>query len=264
VSFSRFLRRISGVSVRRICARNRQHFIPQAVVGHNKKRTSNNQEKNIRMERSTLKFSRLLIPGLILIFEFLPMLSELKISYKIGDGWFEYSFLIIPALVIGAIYHIYDVRFTITNISHRKIDLNITSSLLKVYNKPISQLEYNYLKEKRLKHIFYNIIDNDASLSAKSQLVYFNGLMWTSTADLFILSIFSSIVYFVFGYWILNSDFLLHIGIIYAGFAAFSFCLHVLSIIKHYKLSNDQIEYIETHYRSELAKKIDTVISEMN
>jgi hypothetical protein len=216
------------------------------------------------MERKTLKFLRLLIPGLILIFEFLPMLNEIKVSYKIGEGWFAYSFLIIPALVIGVIYHMYDVRFTVTNISHRKIDLNIIDSLLRIYNKKITQEEHDCLKNKRLKHIFYNIIDKDPSLSAKSQLVYFNGLMWTSTADLFILSIFSSVIYFSFGYWIIDSNFLLHTGLIFAGLAAFSFCLHILSINKHYKLSNDQIEYIETHYRVELVEKIDKVISEMN
>lgn len=216
------------------------------------------------MERKTLKFLRLLIPGLILIFEFLPMLIELKLNYKIGEGWFSYSFLIIPALAIGAVYHMYDARFTVTSISHRKIDLNITSSLLKIYNKTITQEEHNFLKKKRLKHIFYNIVDNDASLSAKSQLVYFNGIFWTSTADLFILSIFSSIVYFVLGYWVLNSEFLWHTGLIFIGLAAFSFCLHMLSIIKHYKLSNDQIEYIETHFKADLTNKIDSSLAEMN
>ncbi len=216
------------------------------------------------MDQKTLKFLRLLIPGLILIFEFLPMLNELKVSFKIGEGWFAYSFLIIPALVIGAIYHVYNVRYTVTKISHRKIDLNITSSLMKIYNKSVSQEEHNFLKSKRLKHIFYNIVDKDPSLTAKGQLVYFNGLFWTSTADLFILSIFSSIVYFIMGYWIIDSINIWQIGVAFAGLAAFSFCLHILSIINHYKLSNDQLEYIETHYKNELTTKIDTCLVDMN
>lgn len=212
------------------------------------------------MERTTLKFMRLLIPGLILIFEFLPMLNILNFNYKIGEGWMSYSFLIIPALIIGAIYHFLDIRFIVTNVSHRKIDLNIVSSLLKIYNKPISQDEYNYLKDKRLKHIFYNFIDKDQSLSAKSQLVYFNGLLWTSTADFFILSIFSCIVFLICGLWIFNSNSLWLLGVLYAGLALVSICFHILTIIKHYKLSNDQIEYIETHYQSELKAKIDAAL----
>lgn len=216
------------------------------------------------MERKTLKLLRLLIPGLILIFEFLPMLNFMKISYKIGEEWFAYSFLIIPSLIIGAIYHMYDIRFTVTNISHRKIDLNITSSLIKIYNKVITQDQHNFLKSKRLKHIFYNIVDSDPSLTAKSQLVYFNGLLWTSTADLFILSIFISFVYLISGLWLFKSTEVWQYGVIFGGVAALSFCLHILSIIKHYKLSNDQIEYIETHYQDELKLKIDKCLDQMN
>jgi hypothetical protein len=215
------------------------------------------------MERKTLKFLRLLIPGLILIFEFLPMLNILQINYKIGEGWLNYSFLVIPALVIGAMYHIFEIRFTVTNVSHRKIDLNIVSSLLKIYNKSLAQDEYNFLKDKRLKHIFYKIIDNDQSLSAKSQLVYFNGLLWTSTADLFILSIFSSIVFIVCGKWVLLNDSIWLMGILYSGVAFLSICFHFLTIIRHYKLSNDQLEFIETHYQVELKSKIDAVLEQM-
>ncbi len=215
------------------------------------------------MERTTLKFSRLLIPGLILIFEFIPMLNILKVSYKVGEGWLSYSFLIIPALVIGAIYHICNLRYTVTNVSHRKIDLNIVSSLLKIYNKSISQNEYNYLKDKRLKHIFYNFIDNDQSLSAKSQLVYFNGLLWTSTADLFILSIFSCIAFLIMGLWIFNSDSIWLLGVLYAGIALLAINFHFLTIIRHYKLSNDQLEYIETNYQSELKSKIDAALKQI-
>lgn len=215
------------------------------------------------MERKTLKFLRILIPGLILIFEFLPMLNALQVNFKIGEGFLSYSLLVIPALVIGAMYHIYEIRYTVTNVSHRKIDLNIVSSLLKIYNKTLSQDEYNFLKAKRLKHIFYGFIDNDSSLSAKSQLVYFNGLLWTSTADSFILSIFSSIVFIVFGKWVSPNESLLMLGVLYAGIALLSICFHFLTITRHYNLSNDQLEFIETHYQVELRKKIDNVLTQM-
>jgi hypothetical protein len=215
------------------------------------------------MERKTLKFLRLLIPGLILIFEFLPMLNFLKINYKLGVGWLSYSFLVLPAIVIGAVYHIYEIRYTVTNVSHRKIDLNIVSSLLKIYNKELSQDEYNYLKAKRLKHIFYNFIDKDPSLSAKSQLVYFNGLLWTSTADLFILTIFSCILFIISGLIFLNDNSIWLIGVLYAGIASLAICFHVLTVIKHLKLSNDQLEYIETHNQLELKSKIDNVLQQM-
>jgi hypothetical protein len=91
------------------------------------------------MERKTLKFLRLLVPGLTLIFTFLPLFYQMGIEYKIGEGWLAYSLLIISAVVIGAVYNMLDIRFFITNYSNRIIDLNITSSLLKIYTKKLTQ-----------------------------------------------------------------------------------------------------------------------------
>lgn len=191
--------------------------------------------------------------------EFLPLLSQLKFEIKIGEGWLAYSILIIPALVIGTIYHMLDIRHFITNYSHRKIDLNITSSLLKIYNKEVSQDQLNTLKDKRLKHIFYNLVDNDNSLTAKGQLVYFNGLLWTSTADIFLLSIFSSIIYIGTGLYLDNNEIWMT-GILFAGIGLLTFLFHVLTVFRHFNLSNDQIEYIETNYQQELIAKIDGVL----
>lgn len=211
------------------------------------------------MDRKTLKFFRLLIPGLTLIFVFLPIFEESGIEYKIGEGWFVYSFLVIPAIVLGSIYNMLDIRFFITEYSHRKIDLNITSSLLKLYNKELTQEQYNFLKNKRLKHIFYKIVDNDASLTAKSQLVYSNGIFWTSTADVFLISIFAAIIYIAVGVPIGNA-YLWTWGIIIGGVGLVSFLLHLLTVFRHINLSNDQLEYIETHYVKQLKEKIDEVL----
>ena len=216
------------------------------------------------MERKTLKFLRLLIPGLIVIFEFIPLLNYLKINFKIGEGWFSYSYLVVLALVIGSIYHIYNIRYTVTNVSHRKIDLNIVTSLIKIYNKEITQEEYNYLKDKRLLHIFYYFIDKDPSLTAKSQLVYFNGLFWTSTADLTILSALASIVYLIFGLFIFQENTLWLVGIFLSGISLLAIVFHFYSILNHYKLSNDQIEFIETHYQKELKEKIEGSLTQIN
>src|SRR5260221_7542165 len=214
------------------------------------------------MERKTLKFLRLLIPGLSLILEFMPLLYLLKGNIKIGEGWLTYSIIVIPSVIIGAIYYMADFRQFITRYSHRKIDLNITSSLLKIYNKPITQEQRNFLKEKRLKHIFYNLVDNDASLTAKSQMVYFNGIFWTSTAHIFLISIFSGIAYTAVGLNMGISNIWLT-GILLLGVGLLSFSFHILTIFRHFNLSDDQLEYIETHYVKPLTAKIDDVLLQL-
>lgn len=217
------------------------------------------------MTRTTLKFIRLFVPGLILVLEFLPLLKFAGQSYKINEGWLSYSFLTLIAIGIGAIYHINNVRYFVTNASHKRIDLNIMNSLLRLYTKrTLTQEQHNYLRDKkRLKSIFYFFIDNDKSLTAKSENVYFNGALWTSTADAFIISTFTSIVYIIAGTLILNQKEVWLWGILFGGIAIVAILLHVLTIFKHINIGNDQLEFIETNKLKELETKIDDILQQL-
>jgi hypothetical protein len=216
------------------------------------------------MDRTTLKQLRVLIPGLILVLEFIPMLNIIGIKYEIDNGWLSYAFLTIAALVIGTFYHISDIRLFITKSSLKKIDLNINEALVKIYAKPLSQEQRNFLKEKRrLKNIFYHLIDNDQSLTAKSQLIYFNGLLWTSTADLFLLSLFSSIIYMGLGV-ITSETKAWFFCIAFAATAFIAYLFHILTVHKHINLANEQIEFIETHHLKTVETKIDEVLQQLS
>ncbi|AXY73641.1 hypothetical protein D3H65_06445 [Paraflavitalea soli] len=216
------------------------------------------------MTRTTLKFIRLLVPGLILVLEFLPLLKFAGQSYKINDGWLSYSYLTLIAVGIGAFYHINNARYFVTNASHKRIDLNIMNSLLKLYPKTLTQAQHNFLKEKkRLKNIFYNFIDNDKSLTAKSENVYFNGALWTSTADAFIISTFSSIIYLIAGTLFFKQKEVWLWGILFGGIALIAILLHLLTIFKHINIGNDQLEFIETNKLKELETKIDEILQQL-
>jgi hypothetical protein len=216
------------------------------------------------VERKTLKFLRLFVPGLIIIFEALPLSTALGKSYEINQGWLSYSILTIIAVVIGAFYHINNFRFFITNSSYRRIDLNIMDSLIKLYPKALTQEQHNYLKEKkRLKNIFYFFIDNDPSLAAKSENIYFNGALWTSTADAFIISAFYSITYLILGIFFFKHSDLLLWSMIFGGIAIISLLLHIVTIFKHLNISNEQIDFIETTKLKELETKIDEVLHQL-
>lgn len=217
------------------------------------------------MDVKILKYLRVFIPGVICVFELLPLLKTLGFNLIINSEWLSYSFLGIIAVVIGAIYHALEVRHFITNFSHRRIDLNITNSLLKLYSKELSQEQHNYLKAKRrLKNIFYYFVDIDKSLTVKSQLVYFNGVFWTSTADVFIISTFYSVVYLIAGYFVLKDVNTWMFGILLAGVALLGVLLHIVFVSRHINLSNDQLEYIETHYKTQLTSKIDEVLQQLS
>ncbi|RNL87185.1 hypothetical protein ED312_10250 [Sinomicrobium pectinilyticum] len=213
------------------------------------------------MEQNTLKKLRLLIPGIIGViigtyyYWIITGQSIEEIEFK------EYSIPILIAIAFGTLFYLTDIRFLITNFSHKKIDLNIKNHVIKLYTKSLTDEQKQFLyKNNRLKSVFYNIIDNDESLKKKQTNVYFNGLIWTSTADLVLISFLFALVFLV-SIMIFKevADPLLMGGFILILISLISLVGHVLAFLKHIKLSNEQIEYIETHH----IKRVDEIIDGM-
>ncbi len=214
------------------------------------------------MEQETLKKLRLIIPGIITVLISLYFISIITEKEFKQVDFSEYSIPFLIALVIGVFYYLTDVRHLITNYSHKKIDLNIKNHIIKLYTHDLTNEQRQFLYQKnRLKNIFYNIVDNDESLSKKSKNVYFNGLIWTTTADYFIISLIFSIVFFlsILIYTDVKQELL--IGgflLIVSGFISFG--LHILAFFKHISLSNEQIEYIETHHVNDVNDRIHQIL----
>ncbi|MBT2162256.1 hypothetical protein [Zobellia barbeyronii] len=215
------------------------------------------------MEQKTLKQLRLLLPGIfaVIIGTYYYFIIANKEFSEIEFKEFSIPFLI--AIAFGALFYLTDIRFLVTNYSHKKIDLNIKNHILKLYTKPLSDKQKQFLYQKnRLKNVFYNIIDNDESLKKKQTNVFLNGLIWTSTADLLIICFLFSIL-FLISIFIFNksSNLLLMGGFIMILIALISLFAHILAFLKHVKLSNEQIEYIETHHINRVDEIIDGLIS---
>ncbi len=215
------------------------------------------------MEQNTLKKLRLLIPGIIGViigtyyYFIITGQSFEKIEFE------EYSIPLLIAIAFGTLFYLTDIRFLITNFSHKKIDLNIKNHMIKLYTKSLTDEQKQFLyKNNRLKSVFYNIIDNDESLKKKQTNVYFNGLIWTSTADLVLISFIFALVFLV-SIMIFKevADPLLMGGFILILISLISLVAHVLAFLKHIKLSNEQIEYIETHHINRVDEIIDGMIN---
>lgn len=88
---------------------------------------------------------------------------------------------------------------------------------------------------------FYKVIDNDESLKRKGENVRFNGIFWTSTADFFFLSI---LFHFIYKYCYEDIANLVNYKKIFLYVAGVSLILHVISVIKHIILSNEQLNPI--------------------
>lgn len=193
------------------------------------------------MEQKTLKYLRVFIPGLIILLGLYPIYDEFYSElYKIEK--FETTYVTFAAILLGGIYYQLDIQHIVTYISHQIIRRNILNKLITASELSISSDDKKKLKkDDNYMTAFYNAIDNNESLKRKGENVRFNGIFWSSTADLVILCILFYFLY-TFGYGeIENLNSYKNAFLIISGI---SFVLHIISVRKHIKLSNEQLNPI--------------------
>lgn len=193
------------------------------------------------MEQKTLKYLRVFIPGFVLLLGLYPIYNHyFSEIYDITSLHVMYISFI--SLLLGAVYYQLNIQRIITKPSHYFITKNILDKLISAYDREISAEERKTLKYKdAYMTTFYKVIDNDESLKRKGENVKFNGIFWTSTADISLIFI---ILFFIYKYFFaeiknieLLTTFLLYTAII-------SFILHLISVKKHINLSNKQLNPI--------------------
>jgi hypothetical protein len=213
------------------------------------------------MDLSDLKKMRKVFPGAVFVFYCIPIFKYLFADLNFDDSL---KFPIegygsVLAFIIGTLFSNLKIRSLRNKATHLEINENIKSKLLEIglVTKQDPVKIYKVKQSKELMNIFYSIIDNDESLKEKGKLVRDNGLYWTSTADLAIISCFFCWIYLifilVFGTSLILVASGLLIGII--GFVSGEF-LHPLAVKNHILLGNDQLDYIKTIHKKELQQKI--------
>ncbi len=211
------------------------------------------------MTLETLKTSRIVIPGIIVLLMAMAFVanpfdpSALAASITFFNGFF---YLIIT-VIVGGLYHMTDLRWRVLAASHERIDNNIKRRLILPFENDlkIARAKATLLRGRTLLDLFYYFIDRDESLKQRSKEVYFNGLFWSSLADILILCGGGTVVYIV--------AFLYSSQLYYASVAivlAFAVLLAVLLLgpteRRHIEFGNAQIDYIILHYKSELHNKL--------
>lgn len=211
------------------------------------------------MSLETLKTSRIIIPGIIVLLMAIGLFvnpfdpSALSASLTFFNGFF---YLII-AVIIGALYHITDIRWRILGSALERIDNNIKHRLLQPFeNDPkIVAAEAALLQKRTLLDLFYYFIDNDESLKQRTKEVYFNGLFWSSLADTFVLCTLGAVVYMI-TFFYLQQPYNMVGAFALALVSLVAFLLRGPIERRHIEFGNNQISYIIVHYRSELHKKL--------
>jgi hypothetical protein len=221
------------------------------------------------MSQETLKKLRLLVPG-ALLFIFLPPLFQdsLPLNSFFGD-LLSVDFLrdSIIVIALGALYVAFDLRRFAWQGPLDRVNNNIKTRLLQECDPDpsIAAAEERLRQSRALMNVFYHIVDDDHSLTAKQRRVYFNGLLWTSVADLETISAVAALAYLVRSLTNLDSltfertSEIHHLGIAVALVMVALVARFVLMPIltdKHIELSNDQLEFMHQHYRQQLCSEV--------
>lgn len=150
------------------------------------------------MDKSTLKNIRLLAPGVIVLVCLLPIINLLNFK-SVADKLPDAVILILLtfiAQIIGGIYYGFNVRDLLWRQFVLKCHDNIWNKLIMPHHEdPCVQGVIDHLTKKQATRIFYNIIDNDSSLSDQAHDVRLNGAVLTIIIDVLIISGFFLIAY---------------------------------------------------------------------
>lgn len=209
------------------------------------------------MEQGTLKYLRVLIPGLIFLLGFYPIYDKyFSDLYKVTS--LDFSYLILLSVIVGSIYYQINLQHLVTRPSHSFITKNIRKGLISISGLSLTGLQKKKIKkERKYMHVFYNLLDKDESLKRKTANVYFNGIFWTSTADSFLIN---TVFYILYKYKFTDMPKSTEYSTIFLTLAISSIILHLISVIKHINLCNDQLGYIATHYKSEVNTKLNAIL----
>lgn len=219
------------------------------------------------MEMGTLKFFRLLVPGILIFlliilflqndFHELSQFTRFFSDFQVMDTLYTVIFAF-----VGVLYYLLGIRNLLLKPYHERVQNNIKDKLISPFLGQLNKEQIAYLKQaRRLMNIFYHFIDSDSSLTEKAKRVRFNGLIWTSTVDLTIISVLGAS-----GFWIRLILETTQYNLVMAGslsaLVLISFGLIQLSTKRHLSLSDDQLEMICQKYKDE-KDELDRMINEV-
>ena len=213
-----------------------------------------------QMSQETLKWLRLFVPGVLLFLVLPPLFLKTWDLSALADRFASLDLLRDSAVVVvlGALYTLLNLRRPALRSSLRRINDNIKDHLLGSCSgyTEISQAAAKLRNGRTLMHVFYRFIDRDPSLQEKAKAVRFNGLLWTSIADVATIGVLSALAYLI--------AFAIHdrshyLGMSLASAIAFlvSYLLLMPLVVRHHiDLSNEQLEFIDQQFRGDLCNEL--------
>jgi hypothetical protein len=210
------------------------------------------------MTKTMLKAIRLLSPGVIILLCLLPFTkpeATKQITEALSGDVCAYI-VIIVVIFLGAVYYSFDFRGflwrPIVTMCHENVRDTI---IIKHYSDPIVKSKIHLITNEVVIRIFYNIVDNDPSLTDQAHDVRHNGAILSTMID---------------GILILPFFLLIHLAVFYFSGTrlclAWAIAILVLQVVllfarprllsKHLHLQNEQLAVIAQHHNNTVLSKL--------
>lgn len=205
------------------------------------------------MEQSTLNTLRIFVPGSIFVLcaIVLGLVTDL---FQLPKPDLDTLMKSIFVLIIGVVYRFTPLRSWINKSYHNQVNENIRSKIVSISGLVDDKNRFSWNKIRR---IFYDIVDHDESLKVKGQRVMFNGILWTSAADLTAISIlFLGYSLILIVSEVQNAG---YAAIIYFVSGLVGFIGSVFTTEKHLELGNEQLDLMEEKYQDEIRDRVSRI-----
>jgi hypothetical protein len=200
---------------------------------------------------------RIFVPGIFILIVFTALLLP-NLDTKTLKSVLDLQNILFAVLIpfFGVIYHVSRLRFIIWKPHLLKVDKNLKNQLLEPFKTNVTpQGRERILKGNTLIQMFYDIVDSTESLSDKSKGVRFNGIIWTSVADIVVLGILCYLAFFAFDLFY-NRLHYRYFGFTSLGLSGLCYLILPSITRAHIGRSNDQVEALLVNHKNKLRQKI--------
>ncbi|WP_170755451.1 hypothetical protein [Ruegeria lacuscaerulensis] len=221
------------------------------------------------MSNTTQKYLRFLIPGMLGYFALYFVCQACDFC---SIGWptsFDEVMKLTAVLLIAFFYDFLRLRKLSNSFPQFQVNAGIMDHLKGPFvdqDQRISGITW-----RRFKDVYYPIIDNDETLKLRSENIRFNGVLWSSAADLRAIAALGFLVIFVFYFaqkmgiydGFVGGE-LMKSGVIFLVLFVVSFPVSWVLTNKHREMVLDQCDYMLLHKRGELEKGFKNIVDGEN
>ena len=201
------------------------------------------------MSRGTLKTMRFIIPAILCAVLFGLMSQMLGFTKFQIPTSFKDAIYNAPLVAIAVFYGYSPFRSLANGRFYDRVNENIRTQMVRISGLPD---DLNRFRWDRVKDVFYRRVDSDESLKKRSEDIMANGLIWTSLADLTILSALFALASGIF--WFLGFKGGAEATAVMALTSVASRLMQDVSTRRHIDLGNDQLKYI-AQYQHDAVKQ---------